>query len=121
MRSPSPHTPANLSALADRSGQVHWDRLAPLAASRDVVIGELLDEELLLCRSFAGLDAEAHPHWTPCHWGLDPGLRAVSVRTVERLDIAHQLIGYPTTPSTTSNCHRAWKPWSWPSSGPSPS
>nr|MDP9020628.1 hypothetical protein [Actinomycetota bacterium] len=88
-------TPVNLSALADRSGQVRWDRLAPLAASRDVVIGELLDEELLLCRSFAGLGAEAHPHWTPCHWGLDPGLRAVSVRTVERLDIAHQLIGYP--------------------------
>ncbi|HEV2071415.1 MAG TPA: hypothetical protein VGR26_16630, partial [Acidimicrobiales bacterium] len=91
----SAHTPADLSALADRSGEVHWDRLAPLAASRDVVVGELLDEELLLCRRFAGLDAEPHPHWTPYQWGLDPALRAVTVRTVERLNVAHGLITYP--------------------------
>ncbi len=91
----SAHTPADLSALADRSGEVHWDRLAPLAASRDVVVGELLDEELLLCRRFAGLDAEPHPHWTPYQCGLDPALRAVTVRTVERLNVAHGLIMYP--------------------------
>ncbi len=40
--------PVDLSALADRSGMVDWGRLAGLAADSDVVVGEVLDEELVL-------------------------------------------------------------------------
>ncbi len=88
-------SPVDLSALADRSGVVEWGRLGGLAASSDVVVGEVLDEELVLCRGLAGLPEEPDPHWTPYLWPLSPSLRSLSTRTVERLDVAHEVISYP--------------------------
>lgn len=85
----------DLSALADRSGLVRLDRLAALTASSDVVVGEVLDEELVLCRGLAGWPEEPDPHWAPYLWPLAPPLRSVSIRTVERLDVAQDTIEYP--------------------------
>ena len=87
--------PVDLSALADRSGVVEWGRLAALATDSDVVVGEVLDEELIVCRGLAGVAEEPDPHWTPYQWKLTPALRSVATRTVERLDAAHGVILYP--------------------------
>ncbi len=60
----------DLSALADRSGVVRLDRLAALTASSDVVVGEVHDEELVLCRGLAGWPEELTPTGPPTsgHW-----------------------------------------------------
>ncbi len=85
----------DLSALADRSGVVRLDQLAALTASSDVVVGEVLDEKLVLWRGLAGWPEEPDPHWAPYLWPLAPPLRSVSIRTVERLDVAQDTIEHP--------------------------
>ena len=97
--------PVDLSTLADRSGAVDWGRLAALAAGSDVVVGEVLDEELVLCRGLAGFPEEPDPHWTPYLWPLSPSLRALSTRTVERLDVAHEVIEYPEDAPEEVECN----------------
>ena len=97
--------PVDLSALADRSGAVDWGRLAAFAAGSDVVVGEVLDEELVLCRGLAGFPEEPDPHWTPYLWPLSPSLRALSTRTVERLDVAHEVIEYPEDAPEMVECN----------------
>lgn len=80
--------PVDLTALADRSGVVEWGRLPALVAGSDVVVGEVLDEELILCRELAGLPDTPDSHWTPYQWAVAPSLRSVAVRSGLALSFA---------------------------------
>ncbi len=82
--------PTTLPELLDRHGELAPGRLERAARDHDVVLGELTDEELLLC----GRDPDAEPdsHWTPHLHRLDAPARAVALHTTERLLVSHGLL-----------------------------
>lgn len=88
------HNPTPVSDICDGRGVPDWDRLGSLTADSDVFVGELVDEELQLCRSFAGLPSEADPYWTPHQWRFAPDYQALATRTVERVLRSQEAIVY---------------------------
>lgn len=71
-----------INELCDRHGEVPPRRLQRTLTRRDVVLGELLDEEL---RLLDPLGDRPDPHWTPWLARLGPGGIDTARRTAERL------------------------------------
>lgn len=86
--------PVQLMDLCDGPGPPRWELLAAMVADADMLVGELLDEELRLCRRFVGLAAPPDPHWTPYQWCLEPRLQDVALSTVERVLVGKEMITY---------------------------
>jgi hypothetical protein len=81
--------PIRLDELSDAAGSLPGD-LSATIASRDVVIGELLDEELRLVGS--GDPPGADPHWTPRLSLLDADQQETARDVVLRHGLAFGLI-----------------------------
>lgn len=69
--------------LGDRD-QIRIGRLISVAKRRDIVIGEHLDEELLLCGEDPDPEKEPDPHWMPHLARMDARARSVAIETTAR-------------------------------------
>lgn len=69
--------------LGDRE-QIRIGRLIKIAKRHDIVIGEHLDEELLLCGEDPDPEEEPDPHWMPYLARMDAPSRIVAVETTAR-------------------------------------
>lgn len=74
--------PVGLDEVVNGRGEVRIGQLVKVARRRDILIGELIDEELLLC----GKDPDADPdqHWMPHLARMEARDREVAVRTTVR-------------------------------------
>lgn len=86
------HDPVFLPDLADEEAEVRYEHIPDVVVAHDVVVGELVDEEVLLCIAGQPSD-EPDPVWTPYLAAMPAHLRRISADTVLRMAVAHEMIG----------------------------
>lgn len=74
--------PIHLSEVINGRGEVRAGRLIKVTRRRDILVGELIDEDLLLCS--ADPDTDPDPHWMPHLAGMEVRDRDVAVKTATR-------------------------------------